>query len=93
VYLAGDQEPVLIGYADQSLGHYADAISFHLESEECKKLSTGNFAISGTYELSDPNDKGAQSRVKITSIILTGRKSYEKPIAKHVIGDGSADQS
>jgi hypothetical protein len=93
VYLAGEEQPVLIGHADQSLGHYADAISFHLDSDECKKLSSGSFAISGTYERSDPSDTGAGGRVRITSIILTGRKSYEKPAAKHVIVDRPADES
>jgi hypothetical protein len=88
VYLGSDAEPVLIGYADQSLGHYADAISFHLESDECKKLSTGNFTFSGTYEYSNPRDTSSHSRVKITSITLTMRKSYEKPVAKQVVVDG-----
>lgn len=87
VYLAGDAEPVLIGYADQSLGHYSDAISFHLNPEDCKKLSTGNFSFSGTYELSNPHDKGERGRVKITSITLTGRKSYEKPVPKQIVVD------
>jgi hypothetical protein len=88
VYLSGDEDPVLIGYADQSLGHYADAISFHLEPDDCKKLSTGSFALSGTYELSNPRETGASSRIKITSITLTRRKSYEKPEAKQVLVDG-----
>lgn len=85
VYLAGDDEPVLIGYADQSLGHYSDAISFHLDSDEAKKLSTGSFSFSGTYEFSNPRDKSGRSRVKITSITLTGRKSYEKPVPKQKV--------
>lgn len=86
VYLEGDEDPVLIGYADQSLGHYSDAISFHLDSDECKKLSTGNFSFSGTYEFSNPRETNDRSRVKITSITLTGRKSYEKPVPKQKIG-------
>jgi hypothetical protein len=88
VYLAGDGDPVLLGHADESLGHYADAMSFHLEPDECKKLSSGNFSFSITYELSDkPSAPGSRSRVKLTSITLTGRKSYEKPIAKQVLVD------
>ena len=81
VYLTGDDAPVLIGYADESLGHYADAFSFHLESDECKKLSTGNFTFSIAYELSKPGEPGSRSRVSLTSITLTGRKTYEKPVA------------
>ena len=89
VYLAGDGEPVLLGHADESIGHYADAMSFHLEPDECKKLSSGNFSFSITYELSDkPGAPGSRSRVKLTSITLTGRKSYEKPPAKTVLTTG-----
>ena len=89
VYLAGDDAPVLLGHADESLGHYADAFSFHLEGDECKKLSAGNFAFSITYELVKPGTTGSRSRVKVTSITLTGRKSYEKPVAaKPVLVDG-----
>ena len=86
VYLAGEEAAVVIGHADESLGHYADAMSFHLEHDECKKLSSGNFSFSITYELSDkPGAPGSRSRVKVTSITLTGRKSYEKPPAKTVL--------
>jgi hypothetical protein len=86
VYLAGDEAPVLLGHADESLGHYADAMSFHLEPDDCKKLSSGNFSFSITYELSEkPSAPGSRSRVKLTSITLTGRKSYEKPPAKTVL--------
>ena len=86
VYLAGEGDPVLLGHANESLGHYADAMSFHLEPDECKKLSSGNFSFSITYELSEkPGAPGSRSRVKLTSITLTGRKSYEKPVAKTVL--------
>ena len=86
VYLASDGEPVLLGHADESLGHYADAMSFHLEHDECKKLSAGNFSFSINYELSDkPAEPGSRSRVKLTSITLTGRRSYEKPPPKIVL--------
>jgi len=83
VYLAGEGDPVLLGHANESLGHYADAMSFHLEPDECKKLSSGNFSFSITYEHSSPGEP--RGRVKLTSITLTGRKSYEKPPAKTVL--------
>lgn len=78
VYLAGD-EPVLLGHADESLGHYADAFSFHIADEHCKKLSAGQFTYGFEYDYSDPEATGRSSRVKLTSIILTGRKAYQKP--------------
>jgi hypothetical protein len=81
VYLTGEGAPTLVGYADESLGSYADAFSFHLETNECKRLSTGNFIFSIDYEISKPGETDSRSRVKISSITLTGRKPAEKPVA------------
>jgi hypothetical protein len=78
VYLAGDEEEVL-GYADESLGHYADALSFHLADDNCKKLSAGHFLYSLNYDYSGAAVAGTRRRIKLISITLTGRKSYEKP--------------
>jgi len=89
VYLADENDAVLIGHANESLGYFADAFSFHLEADECKKLSSGNFAFSVDYELSNPAETGSRSRVRLTSITLTGRKSYDKPVgAKSVLTEG-----
>src|SRR4029434_8525242 len=68
VYLAGD-EPTLLGHADQSLGHYADAFSFHLDTDSCKKLSAGQFTCIVSY---DHAERKANSRrkIKLTSITL-----------------------
>ena len=79
VYLAGD-EPVLLGHADESLGHYADAFSFHIPDEHCKKLSAGQFTYGFEYDYADPSATGRASRVRLTSITLTGRKAYQKPV-------------
>ena len=57
VYLAGD-EPTLLGYADQSLGHYADAFSFHLDPDSCKKLSAGQFGYTFDFKHSNPKVTG-----------------------------------
>jgi hypothetical protein len=85
VYLDDEVAPIVIGYADQSLGHYADAFSFHLEPDDCKKLSSGQFSFSVDYELSSSREAGQRGRVKLTSITLTGRKSYEKPAPKSLV--------
>src|SRR5215204_1917029 len=79
VYLAGDA-PDLLGYADQALGHYADAFSFHLDSDSCKKLSAGQFSYAIGYDHSEPHSDGSRGRVKLTSITLVRHKGYEKPI-------------
>ena len=79
VYLAGD-EPELLGYADQALGHYADAFSFHLDADSCKKLSAGQFSYSIGYDHSEPHKDNSRGRVKLTSITLVRHKGYEKPV-------------
>lgn len=84
VYLDDEVAPVVIGYADQSLGHYADAFSFHLEAENCKKLSSGQFAFSVNHELPKGRVAGSPRRAKLTSITLTARPSYVKPAPKTV---------
>ena len=88
VYLDDESAPIVIGYADQSLGDYADAISFHLNSEECKKLSSGQFAFSVNYDFPDGRESGSHARVKLTSITLTERTSYKKPAPKAAAVDG-----
>lgn len=82
VYLANENEPIVIGHVNQSLGLYADAFSFYLDAEECKRLSSGQFAFSLGYELSKTRETGSQSRVELTSITLTAGKPYQKPVAK-----------
>ncbi len=82
VYLAGD-EPELLGYVDQSLGHYADAFSFHIADDICKKLSAGHFTYSFNYRFSDGTVAGSRGRVTLTSILLNPRKGYAKPVPKN----------
>ena len=81
VYLAGDTRE-LLGQADQILGHYADAISFHLSDDYCKKLSAGHFTYSFDYEHTEPEAAG-RKRINITSITLIARKAYQKPVPKN----------
>lgn len=81
VYVVED-ETTLAGHADESLGHYADALSFHLSDNHCKKLSSGHFVCSMEFDHSDPSSIGSQSRVKLTSIILKARKPYVKPVVR-----------
>ena len=88
MYLAGG-EPDLLGYADEALGHYADAFSFHLDADSCKRLSAGQFSYDIGYEHSEPHTEGTRGRVKLTSITLVRHKGYEKPVkaVKVVVGD------
>lgn len=63
-----------LGYADESLGHYADAFLFHLPEDVCKKLSTGHYIYSFEYDYTDPESTGRNRRVSLQCIYLTGRK-------------------
>jgi hypothetical protein len=83
VYLKDAEEKEEIGFADESLGQYADALSFHLAEDVCKKLSSGNFAFSFEYDLVDPSGRPAKpNRIKIISITLNPRQAYKKPPPK-----------
>jgi hypothetical protein len=80
VYL-NDAEGEMIGYVDESLGHYADAFLFHIPEEFCKKLSSGHYIYSFNYDFSDSAETGRKSRITLTNICLSGRKIPE-PMAR-----------
>lgn len=79
VYLAGDEKE-LLGHVDQSLGHFADAFSFFVAEDVCKKLSANQFGYAFDYEYLSENE--ARSRVKLNSITLIGREPYKKPVPR-----------
>jgi hypothetical protein len=81
VYLAGEK-PELLGHADESLGRYADAFSFHLTDDMCKKLSAGHFTYTFDYRPSNPTKTDSRSRITLRSITLTSRRGYAKPIPR-----------
>lgn len=86
VYL-DSAEGELIGYVDQGLGHYADAFSFHLQSDVCKKLSSGHYTYGFSYQYSESEgESSARRRVKLDSICLIARKGYERPVARSARG-------
>lgn len=76
VYLIGEENE-LLGHATESLGHYADAMTFHLADDICKRLSAGQY----TYEF-DVDKAEKPGRVIVRTIFLKARKTYEKPIAR-----------
>lgn len=77
VYL-DDENGEMLGFVDESLGHYADAFSFHLPEDVCKRLASGHYMYSFGYEYSDTDpDGGRNRRVKLTHICLKGRKPVE----------------
>ena len=84
VYL-NDELGDKLGFVDESLGKYADAFTFHISEENCKKLAGGQFLCSFKYEFADKaaGMSKERRRIKLTSIILTMRKGYEKPKPKN----------
>jgi len=66
----------LLGYADESMGRYADTFLFHLSEEVCKKLSTGHYVYSFDYGVSK-DEKTNRKTVVLNCFILTGRKAVK----------------
>ena len=78
----GGADGEVLGFVDESLGHYADAFCFHLSEDVCKKLSAGHFTYSFEYDLSDDAEESKKRRVKLNRIILNARKGYAKPVPR-----------
>lgn len=74
VYFADDQNE-LLGHVDEALGKYADAFTFHLADDVCKRLSAGQY----TYEFDIERSQNS-GRVVLRSVFLVARKNYEKPL-------------
>lgn len=88
VYL-NDTHGDSLGYADESQGKFADAITFYLDDGFCKKLVTGHFTYSFEFDYAENDEadtSGGKRRIKLNSIQLIERKGYAKPIPKHKAG-------
>ena len=85
VYLE-NKEGEMLGYVDQGLGHYADAFSFHLADDVCKKLSAGYFTFSFDVSYTEPAAMPGRSRkMRLNSISLVARQNYEKPASRAIL--------
>ena len=83
VYL-NDSAGEMLGFVDESHGKYADAFTFHIADDMCKKLATGHFTYSFDYEFADDDAAASpgRRRIRLNSILLIMRKGYDKPIPK-----------
>jgi hypothetical protein len=84
VYL-NDPSGELLGYVDESHGKYADAFTFHIAEDICKKLAAGHFGYSFDYDFADEADAAAPAarrRIRLNSILLVMRKGYAKPVPR-----------
>jgi hypothetical protein len=73
VYL-NDKSGEPIGFADESMGRYADAFLFHLPEDVCKKLSTNGYELEIDYDVSkEDGNAGKSERLTLNYIILTSK--------------------
>ena len=76
-------EGEMVGHVNQGLGHYADAFSFHLADDMCKKLSSGHYTYAFDFEFAEnAGNPVRHRRMKLVSICLVARRNYEKPVAR-----------
>jgi hypothetical protein len=74
VYL-DDKSGELLGYVDESLGHYADAFTFHLSEIFCKQLSSSHYDYAFGFEYSENTEQTVnKKRIKLNHILLIGKK-------------------
>ena len=86
VYL-NDTNGERLGHVDEGQGHFADAFTFHLSEDNCKKLAGGQFTYSFDYHFSESATAAGtpqRRRIRLVSIFLTMRKGYQKPIPRSV---------
>jgi len=83
VYL-NDTAGELLGHVDESHGKYADAFTFHIAEDVCKKLAAGHYTYSFDYDYADTDTAASASRrrIRLNSIVLVMRKGYDKPVPK-----------
>ena len=87
VYM-NDPSGEMLGYVDESLGHYADAFTFHLSETVCKQLSSSHFDYAFGFEYAEPNESSsAKKRIKLNHIALVGRKALfnKKAVSKEAV--------
>ena len=74
VYL-NDRSGELLGYVDESMGHYADAFVFHLPETICKELSSSHYNYAFDFDYTEITDQIVnKKRIKLNHILLVGKK-------------------
>ncbi len=65
----------LLGHVDESLGHYADAFTFHLSETLCKQLSASHFDFAFGFDYLEKTDQTVgRKRIKLNHVLLVGKK-------------------
>ena len=76
VYL-DDTASEIIGYADESLGRYADAFLFRLPEDICKKLSMSGFEFGFDYNRAESVKANQKQRFTLNHILLIAKKKAD----------------
>ena len=82
VYL-NDESGELLGYVDESMGHFADAFTFHLSETLCKQLSTNHFDYAFGFDyLEQKEPTASKKRIKLSHIALVKKQpAFTKKIS------------
>jgi len=86
VFLDGEtEEPV--GFADESLGRYVDAFSFHLPDIICKRLASNGYVVAVDYDVSLEDNKKYKINHFVlvappTAVAVPRRKQSEEKVEK-----------
>ena len=73
VYL-NDASGEIIGYADESLGRYADAFLFRLPEDICKKLSMSGFEFGFDYQKAETEQPSQKQKFTLNHILLIAKQ-------------------
>lgn len=82
VYL-NDRSGERLGHVDESMGKYADAFTFHVPEDVCKRLAGGQYTYSFDYHFTQTVSAAltaSKRSISLVSIILTMRPGREKPV-------------
>ncbi|HVF31259.1 MAG TPA: hypothetical protein VNA22_09830 [Pyrinomonadaceae bacterium] len=69
-----------LGFVDESAGHYADAFTFHIEEQFCRKLAAGQILCLFNFEsAANIETTKTKKRLRLTSFVLSNREDGESP--------------
>ena len=71
-----------LGFVEEGTSHYADAFTFHIEEQLCRKLASGQIICLFNYEFAGAANGGGtrgKRRIRLTSFVLSTRQDTDKP--------------
>jgi hypothetical protein len=70
-----------LGFVEEGTSQYADAFTFHIEEQLCRKLASGQVICLFNYEFASASNggTGGKRRIRLTSFVLSTRQDTDKP--------------